>query len=1038
MANIQIGKYKRPGIFIEEFDRSIISTPTVDGTTNLVLGCSKKGTFNSAIRLTSVSELEEVFGPLDRNLERKGSYFHRTIAKMLEISPVFAINLLPTDDELDRVEFKPLSTSSGEKNSEMQDGPYRRFFDTTGFWKRDTDSFINLSKSIVGVDNEKIFNITNLSDRPISVFIFKTTITGFDRPMIDWYGSSDKIPLYVKQEDFASDYMVDVLVVAGDWSNYQELSVNPRWGNYFSPTGLRKTEVRNFANDRNVSLINFYEGLSFIPFFRDTNGRNIFIETVINRDTDRTGLFCSFNNDIVETDFYNGKIDLLGNNIVGKNETNIEFLSYREKIAEELISNAKPLDTPGNVFAMFGGDEFGYDNQNPHVFGDEPKISGNIENYNRTAYFAENSVYNFSLDVNNTDTTSVGQIKITYDKDVPNKTAFAVIGGQIIEIEGKFEFTTFPGDYVVEGEYTIAFVIQANGEIRAITGAVNTGPPKVGPTDIVLGYLEFGVNGGIFNAEPFEDISVNGDGFYDMDSILDYSVTQQGTDGIKITFLQTADQVPNTGEYLLYRRFKFFNNLVSILTSPRVRRACMLGDDDEKISLENVNITVNNNQSENRSITITGLDINKINNTVLGIDNGRIIIYLNDDEFLTGNSGLKTKNTVGLSTEGVVGRFSNFYTSFFDGVINTRDFFYKNRLYSDSSGIENGLVGLETEVIFFKNNGNDYIGFKVDNQNFAFETGLTSGEQIIIPNSTLNTGVIEIISDVEAVPENTGYSEYKVNRSVTDETLTTNTIYNANPDGKVYLKMYIDTSLGLNVKFRSDVNLEIPQTIDKGADSNFIVQSRRSNFKQTIEIEEFENYEETPNKILINTDRYTEVKIGDFLEADYSGELEEGEVPRKLTRILSKRLFREDPTLSEIVCDSAIKKYEFNNDGTKDRQTMRYLSIDNYANTYKSITLRGFRVRNESLPDGTEERQNKILNVVAKGTPLFKAITNKEAIDFRYLIDSFGLGLTERSKQQLVDICGHRLDVFGFINMPSIKSFKNSSHLPHLWIERGF
>ena len=40
---IQIGKYKRPGIFIEEFDKSIIATPTtVDPLVNLVLGVSKK------------------------------------------------------------------------------------------------------------------------------------------------------------------------------------------------------------------------------------------------------------------------------------------------------------------------------------------------------------------------------------------------------------------------------------------------------------------------------------------------------------------------------------------------------------------------------------------------------------------------------------------------------------------------------------------------------------------------------------------------------------------------------------------------------------------------------------------------------------------------------------------------------------------------------------------------------------------------------------------------------------------------------------
>jgi hypothetical protein len=101
--------------------------------------------------------------------------------------------------------------------------------------------------------------------------------------------------------------------------------------------------------------------------------------------------------------------------------------------------------------------------------------------------------------------------------------------------------------------------------------------------------------------------------------------------------------------------------------------------------------------------------------------------------------------------------------------------------------------------------------------------------------------------------------------------------------------------------------------------------------------------------------------------------------------------------------------------------------MEDYVTTYQAITLKGFRVREASMPDGTEARQQSILNLIAKGTSLFKALTNKEAIDFRYVIDSFGLGLIERSKQQLVDLCGSRLDCFGFLNMPSLKSFKNSS-----------
>ena len=147
-------------------------------------------------------------------------------------------------------------------------------------------------------------------------------------------------------------------------------------------------------------------------------------------------------------------------------------------------------------------------------------------------------------------------------------------------------------------------------------------------------------------------------------------------------------------------------------------------------------------------------------------------------------------------------------------------------------------------------------------------------------------------------------------------------------------------------------------------------------------------------------------------------------MPKKLTRILSKKTWSGDPNLVEISCDAEIKISDF---GSGDKQTFRYTSIDDYVSTYKAISLKGFRVRQDSLPDGTEAKQQAILDLVAKGTPLFKAVTNKEAFDFRYLIDSFGLGLTERSKQQLVDICGDRLDCFGILNMPSLRSFKNSS-----------
>jgi hypothetical protein len=1029
MANIQIGKYKRPGIFIEEFDQSIMVQPIVEGgITNIVIGSSKKGPINTPIRLNSVSDLEAVFGPLDRQLERKGSFFHRTVSKMLEIAPVFAMNLLLTDDNLDRIEYRSLSTSSGLKNDIKRTDAYRKFYDTTGFWSRDTESFLNLTKSNSGY-SERALNLTNMSDRPISVFVFKSTITGFDRTLIEWYGSADKLPTYLSAQDFASDYMVDVLVVGGDWSNYRELSVDPRWSAYFSTSGLKKSEVRNFVNDRNVSLLAFYEGLSLIPFFRDSNGRNVFIESVVNRDTDKTGLFCAFNNDLVEEDFYNGLLDLTGNTIVGRNETEIDFLSYKETISEKVEFKSTPLDLPGNVTALFGGVTASYLEQGigfqtlDHAYED-PVLDGIVRNGNRTAYFAEGSVHDLILSF----TWSASEIEVNFSTD---SNPFAIMGGRYLPLSEK-SFTIERDDYPSGvAQSRVAFVINNAGDIVSRISTDNQNPP-VSADEIVLGYFEVDIDSDFVDVEYYP-VTIDDEGlFADLVRGVDYVVTYQGNGVIKVEFLDTAGSILPT-DYYKWRKVKMFNHLISILDTRLLGRVAMnLGVDGEKYSLKNSTVrNIQNSRPFNKSFELTGLPSEKLD----AVLEGYLVFYTTDNEFIPGNQGIQTiYETADLGAIGVVAEFSTFYRRFVDGVINTRDFFYTNRLYVDADGEKNEIFPGSVGVEFIKgidapgvdeadtNADFNYIKFHTD-ENFQSEVNLRIGEKIIIPNSTLNIGEIEIISGELALELGiTNSYVYQVSNNITRESLTTSRIDNA--DDKVYLKMYLDAHV-LNVHYRDSIDLDENSEINAEVNWEIFVNSRKSNLKQTIEIEVPNGYVEAPNKILINAQRYTEVKVGDFLEAevDPNVEIADGQVNRKLTRILSKRLFAGNPEFAEVTCDSSIKKYDFSGD----KQTMRYVSIDNYASSYKAIALKGFKLRLDSLPDGTEERQNQILNIVAKGTPLFKSLVNKEAIDFRYLIDSFGLGLTEKSKQQLVDICGARLDSFGFINMPSIKQFKNST-----------
>ena len=525
---------------------------------------------------------------------------------------------------------------------------------------------------------------------------------------------------------------------------------------------------------------------------------------------------------------------------------------------------------------------------------------------------------------------------------------------------------------------------------------------------------------------------MNGSGFVDYQhgSTGDYSITLEGSGSIKVEFLDT-NTVPSVKNYEQYRKIKLFNKLVDLIDGANKDKMTLcLGPANsfDKVSLSGMTITnVVTSTIANKSFILnTGLS----NAKLVDILSGYFVVYTVDNETILGQDSITSKSEVSTTSVGVVGKYSKFYTRYYDGLINTGDYFYTNRMPQSMvvSGDTYTVIFIDGETVSATYSGKNYVIFDgVDDPTFDVY------EQFIVPTTptqtvSLNTGSFTIFSNLNpsALATALGYSgsfAYEVTEEVAyEEVQFVSNIYDY--INKKYIKMYLDSNNVLNTTFWDDLLFTGNTPLDRISNNTFYIQSEKLNFTQTVEIEVPNGYVQVPNKILVKADRYTEVRVGDFLLAYYDNSLlQVGEAPRKLTRILSKKAYSGDSTLAEITCDSRIATSSFNGD----LQTTRYSSIDNYATTYKGIAMKGFRVRLASLPDGTESRQNSILNITAKGTPLFKAITNKEAIDFRYLIDSFGLGLTERSKQQLVDICGERLDALGIINMPSMKSFKNSS-----------
>lgn len=989
MPSVQIGKYKRPGIFIEEFNNSFIETPIVTGNQVLVIGSSKKGPVNTPITLTSQSDLERIFGDIDRTLESKGSYFHRTISKLLENTPVVAMNLLNADDDLDVLEYKSISTSTAYENDVKRTGSYRRFFDTSTFWKKDRESFLSLTSENEG-DSNRILHFTNMSDKKITVFAIKSQSVGFDRTLLDWYGSVDKVPAYVDPKDYASDYLVDVVVLSGDWTNYDELAVDPVWSDYFNRNGLVKSELFNLVNNQSVNTLAVWRGLSLIPYFRDANNSNIFIENVINSRTNQTGLYCAFDIDAVETDYRNGLIDILGNELIGNNEVSeINILSYNESIVETDDYEEVMLDRPGNVSFTFvtGG------------------LSGTYSyKSERGALYAEGFVDSYNGDDSSTigATGASGSINLAF---TAGANAYAVVGGSTVSLDTQ-TFSYSPSDFTLTS--TVVGTTQSFSKVYYIDsdGSVGDSPTNtdlqsgivLGYADIIVEVIATGSYG--FSTSSYTAVSVDSSGFNNFSGgEIDYS-----SDSTSVTLeFSGTNGTADVTDYETYRVWKVYNQLASVFNGSNIGQSSILVSVEEKKSVGDLTVTVTSNTNLNNTIKIDGLTSAQASY----IATNGLVLYTIDDEFIVGYGGLRTKDSIAdIATYGIVAQYSEMYQDFENGQINTGDNFYENILSSSPTYIQ-----------FLDVLGTDYI---VSDAQITFNTN----EVVKFPDASTNTGTFTITNPTAVTSGLTGatgtYYGYQVSENTSEETVSSPTKVLSITKTQ-YLKMYTSSDV-LYVDFvASDLSTSSTITSGKiGINGDITVNSQDSNYRQTIEIETLVD----DNVILVEASRYSEVSIGDFLEAYVdTSSLETGEVGRKLTRILSKKVSSTNSSLVEITTDAKINTYNFGGD----LQTYRFTQIDDYVTDIKGISLTGFTVRQDSLPNNTDTRLTEILQIVGKNTPMFDALTDKNLIDFRYLVDSYGLGLTENSKQELGDICGKRLDTFGILNVPSVKSFRDST-----------
>jgi hypothetical protein len=378
---INFSDYKSSGVYFLEYDNSVVNTTSVQSALRLAVGFNMTGPFNRPVYIENTKDIDDLFGPINRKLERKGCYTNRNLRTMVSKAPVYALNLLKVDTN-DKVGYSLLSLdpNTTNVNTEM---PYADMYDRSRFWVADDLTFVNkgFGKDKSGIDTTlesgAMFGVGNCGTKDLSVIIRKAeNISGYNITFLDWYGTEEAIPYkWVRPTDYVSDYFVEVYCISGKWdaSTYESYAQDPTWSEYFTKDGLKKDKLGKFLRLDAVTLVGSWTGFLF-PEFTDKQGNPKSIDYLINKTCNKTGLMFGINTNALETvalgtdasgnlHYYldedgTGKYsdsakspnyipDLIGNTVDASTQSIADFLSYHfdEDVSTKLYSSVQVLDT---------------------------------------------------------------------------------------------------------------------------------------------------------------------------------------------------------------------------------------------------------------------------------------------------------------------------------------------------------------------------------------------------------------------------------------------------------------------------------------------------------------------------------------------------------------------------------------------------------------------------------------------------------------------------------------------------------------------
>lgn len=331
---------KSSGMYRFTFDKSEIPGELVENL-RLIVGYSEKGPFNNPVYVDSPSKFIQIFGGINKKLERRGCFFHRMSLQALAVAPVVVLNLKPfnTDandpEQLSVASFNPSDDVTITAENVLKKWNVENVYNTTRFWTLEpsglgTRYYEELVNGTQG-GNEKYITVsaTDSVSTSCTYFIRGYRPDGYNITFSEWYSSvlnGEELPSYLEGHEYdkLEEYFAEVFVFRGQMT--PAIATSESLSKYFivendtvklrpflyNAFGDKIDTLAALSNDSNSNFVGWYSGI-LIPEFKGSNGSYISLDLAFNSDYDNHKMMMNLNIDAL----YDGHVTLNDINMSG-------------------------------------------------------------------------------------------------------------------------------------------------------------------------------------------------------------------------------------------------------------------------------------------------------------------------------------------------------------------------------------------------------------------------------------------------------------------------------------------------------------------------------------------------------------------------------------------------------------------------------------------------------------------------------------------------------------------------------------------------